>query len=110
MYIGVNWPDAADTMLPEGLQYQPVSGIVSRIKSAGFNIIRLTFAVEMIDQICDDGGEDIPISTAFTQAPSEANGKDIFNRVLGNNPSWNENTARLQVRAIAIILRAKVAS
>ncbi len=36
-YIGVNWPGAADTMLPEGLQYQSVQTIVGKIKSSGFN-------------------------------------------------------------------------
>ncbi|RAL61647.1 hypothetical protein DID88_002716 [Monilinia fructigena] len=34
-YAGVNWPGAADTMLPEGLQYQSISTIVSKIKSPG---------------------------------------------------------------------------
>ena len=99
-YAGVNWPGAADTMLPEGLQYQSVSSIVSKIKSSGFNIIRLTFAIEMIDQIYENDGTDVPISTAFINALGTKNGTKIFNDVLANNPCFNENTTRLQVRGL----------
>jgi len=96
-YAGINWPGAADTMLPEGLQYQSVSSIVSKIKSSGFNIIRLTYATEMIDQIYENEGSDILISTAFVNALGSENGTTVFNSVLANNPSFNENTTRLQV-------------
>ena len=96
-YAGINWPGAADTMLPEGLQYQSVSCIVSKIKSSGFNIIRLTYATEMIDQIYENEGSDILISTAFDNALGSENGAAVFNSVLANNPSFNENTTRLQV-------------
>lgn len=37
-------------MVPEGLQYQSVETIVSKIKSLGMNSIRLTYATELIDQ------------------------------------------------------------
>lgn len=47
-YAGVNWPGGADTALPEGLQYQSINTIVSKIKSLGMNVVRLTFATEMI--------------------------------------------------------------
>jgi hypothetical protein len=55
-YAGVNWPGATDTMIPEGLQYQSIESIVSKIKSLGMNVIRLTYAIEMIDDILDNGG------------------------------------------------------
>lgn len=97
-YVGVNWPGAADTMLPEGLQYQSVSSIVSKIKDSGFNIIRLTFAIEMIDEIFENDGVDIPIRTALIQALGVENGTRIFDHVLANNPCFNENITRLQVR------------
>lgn len=97
-YAGVNWPGAADTMLPEGLQYQSVSSIVSKIKDSGFNIIRLTFAIEMIDEIFENDGVDIPIRTALIQALGVENGTRIFDHVLANNPCFNENITRLQVR------------
>jgi hypothetical protein len=99
-YAGINWPGAADTMLPEGLQYQSVSSIVSMIKNSGFNIIRLTYATEMIDQIYENDGSDILISTAFTNALGSENGTEIFNSVLANNPAFNENTTRLEVRVV----------
>jgi len=96
-YIGVNWPGAADTMLPEGLQYQSVQNIVGKLKSSGFNSIRLTFAIELIDQIFENGGQDVPISTAFVNALGQENGTKIFNQVLANNPSFSKVTTRLQV-------------
>src|SRR5215469_11819307 len=99
-YAGVNWPGAADTMLPEGLQYKSVSSIVSKIKSSGFNVIRLTFAIEMIDQIFENDGADVPISTAFINALGVENGTQIFNHVLANNPCFSENITRLQVRGL----------
>lgn len=99
-YVGVNWPGHIDTMLPEGLQYQSISTIVSKIKSSGFNVIRLTFAIEMIDQIYENSGEDILISTSLINALGSENGTIIFNDILANNPSFHENTTRLQVRAL----------
>lgn len=96
-YAGVNWPGAAETMVPEGLQYQSIETIVSRIQSLGMNSIRLTYATEMIDQIYDNNMTDIPISTAFTNALGMANGISIFNKVIANNPTFSSNTTRLQV-------------
>lgn len=96
-YNGVNWPGAGEVMVPEGLQYKSIQNIVSKIKSSGFNAIRLTFATEMIDQIFDNNGEDISIKTAFINALGEENGTSVFDNVIEMNPSWNEGTTRLQV-------------
>lgn len=96
-YHGINWPGAGESMLPEGLQYQSVQNVVSRVKTSGFNIIRLTFATEMIDQIYNNSGVDISIETAFVNALGVNNGTEILNNVLVNNPSWSQNTTRLQV-------------
>jgi hypothetical protein len=104
-YAGVNWPGAADTMLPEGLQYQSVSSIVSKIKGSGFNIIRLTFAIEMIDEIFENDGADVPVKTAFINALGVENGTRIFHHVLANNPSFNENITRLQVRNLRYLMK-----
>jgi len=95
-YAGVNWPGAADVMIPEGLQYASVQSIVSGIKSLGMNVIRLTFAIEMIDDILDNGG-DKTILAAFQKALGTANGSKIFNQVIAKNPSFNSTTTRLQV-------------
>lgn len=96
-YAGVNWPGATEPMVPEGLQYQSISTIVSKIKELGMNVIRLTYATELVDQIFDHEMVDIPIMTAFNNALGMENGTTVFKQVLENNPSFNENTTRLQV-------------
>lgn len=95
---GANWPGAADVMIPEGLQYQSVAYIVSKLKEINMNAVRLTYAIEMIDQIYENGGVDIPLSQAFTQALGEANGTTVFNQVLAANPDFSANITRLEVR------------
>ncbi|PYH48059.1 cellulase family protein [Aspergillus saccharolyticus JOP 1030-1] len=95
-YAGVNWPGAAEAMLPEGLQYQSIEYIVSKIKSLGMNVIRLTFAVEMIDDIYENGA-DVPIKTSLINALGEANGTSVYNEIISHNPQFNEDTTRLEV-------------
>lgn len=94
---GTNWPGHGEVMIPEGLQYQSVQTIVSDIKSLGANVIRLTYAIQMIDQIYDNGGTDIDIRTAFTEALGEENGSSVLASVLENNPQFTESTTRLEV-------------
>tara|TARA_R110002060_G_scaffold10523_1_gene15568 strand:- start:524 stop:985 length:462 start_codon:yes stop_codon:yes gene_type:complete len=95
-YAGVNWPGAADVMIPEGLQYTSIAKIVSDIKSLGMNAIRLTFAIEMIDDILDNGG-DVKLSAAFNKALGTTNGPIVLQKVLKNNPTFTASTTRLQV-------------
>lgn len=95
-YAGVNWPGAADAMLPEGLQYQSISTIVGKIKSLGMNVIRLTFAIEMIDDIYETGA-DVRIKTSLTNALGQQNGTVVFQQIIKNNPQFGTNTTRLQV-------------
>jgi hypothetical protein len=97
-YVGVNWPGAADTMLPEGLQYSSIACIVYKIRETGFNAVRLTFAIEMVDDILDNGG-DVPLEKALTKALGQRNGTAVLERIMGNNPQFTPNTTRLQVRA-----------
>ncbi|PSR74950.1 glycoside hydrolase superfamily [Coniella lustricola] len=96
-YAGANWPGAADVMIPEGLQYQSVASIVAKLTEAGVNVIRLTYAIELIDQIYENDGVDVPISTAFVEALGEANGTAVFKEVLAANPSFSANITRLEV-------------
>ncbi|KAK8123555.1 hypothetical protein PG999_003473, partial [Apiospora kogelbergensis] len=97
-YAGVNWPGHIDVMIPEGLQYQSVAALVSKVKSLGMNAVRLTYAIEMVDQIVDNGNRDIPISKAFVDVLGQENGTAVLQRVLGNNKGiFDENTTRLQV-------------
>jgi hypothetical protein len=95
-YAGVNWPGAADVMIPEGLQYASIASIVSGIKSLGMNVIRLTFAIEMIDDIYNNGA-DVPLLTAFTTALGTTNGPIVYAEVLKHNPSFTSATTRLEV-------------
>ncbi|CAL3966325.1 hypothetical protein PZA11_003011 [Diplocarpon coronariae] len=95
-YAGVNWPGAADVMIPEGLQHQSIVNIVSAIKSLGMNAIRLTFAIEMIDDILDNGG-DVKLSDAFKKALGPTNGTKVYEQVLQKNPQFSAETTRLQV-------------
>lgn len=95
-YVGVNWPGAGEVMIPEGLQYQSVASIASKIKSLGMNSVRLTFAIELIDDIKDNGG-DVTIQNAFKKALGNANGTTVYNQVIKNNPQFGASTTRLQV-------------
>lgn len=100
-YVGINWPGAADTMLPEGLQYQSISNIVSKVSQTGFNAVRLTFAIEMVDDILDNGG-DVSLNTTLTNALGAANGTIVLGQILANNPQFNAGTTRLQVQILVL--------
>ena len=82
-------------MIPEGLQYQSIATIVSGFKSLGMNVIRLTFAIEMIDDIFASG--DVTLSTAFTRALGTTNGTKQYQNVLKHNPQFTSATTRVQV-------------
>lgn len=96
-YAGVNWPGAGEVMIPEGLQYASIESIVSKIKSIRMNSVRLTFAIEMIDDIKDNGG-DVTIQNAFNKALGSTNGTKVYQQVIKNNPQFNDKTTRIQVR------------
>lgn len=94
-YVGVNWPGHMDAMIPEGLQYQSIETIVSKIKSVGFNVIRLTFAVEMVDQIIDGG--DVSVKTSFARALGDKDGERVWAEIRKNNPGLGPDVTRLKV-------------
>ncbi|TPX17855.1 uncharacterized protein E0L32_002956 [Thyridium curvatum] len=96
-YAGVNWPGAGEVMIPEGLQYQSIETIVSKIKSLGMNAIRLTYAIQMIDEIYANNGQDVTLQKAFAQGLGATDGPKVLARVLANNPSFTASTTRLQV-------------
>ncbi|RYP50172.1 hypothetical protein DL768_004289 [Monosporascus sp. mg162] len=97
VYAGVNWPGHGEVMIPDGLTYQSIETVVTKIKSVGVNAIRLTYAIQMIDEIYDNGGDDITVRAAFIQALGEANGTARFEEFLQKNPIFDESTTRLQV-------------
>jgi hypothetical protein len=94
---GTNWPGHGEVMIPEGLQYQSVETIVSDIKGLGMNVVRLTYAIEMVDQIYANAGEDIDLETAFTRGLGQENGTAVLAEVLANNPQFTGATKRLEV-------------
>lgn len=96
-YVGLNWPGHGEAMIPEGLQYQSIQTIVSRIKSLNMNSVRLTFAIEMVDNIKDGG--DVTLEKAFNTALGN-NGSTILADILRNNPQFSSSTTRLQVRGV----------
>lgn len=102
--MGINWPGAADTMLPEGLQYQSIANIVQKMSQAGFNAVRLTFAIEMVDDILDNG-RDVSLSGTLTTALGQENGTVILGKILSNNPQFTAQTTRLQVRSANLLMR-----
>lgn len=96
-YAGANWPGAADTMIPEGLQYQSIATIVTKMKGLGMNVIRLTYAIQMIDEYYANGKVDTSILISFTNALGMKNGTAVFNKVIKNNPTFSSETTRMQV-------------
>lgn len=91
---------AADVMIPEGLQYASIESIVSSIKSLGMNVIRLTFAIEMIDDVYRSG--DVTLQKAFDIALGADNGSIVYREVLKHNPRFNDKTTRVDVSGIGI--------
>jgi hypothetical protein len=95
-YVGINWPGAAETMLPEGLSYRSIADIVGVVSETGFNAVRLTFAIEMVDDILDNGG-DVSLSDTLKNALGETNGTVVLQNILTHNPQFTADTTRLQV-------------
>lgn len=60
------------------------------------NVIRLTYAIEMIDDIYDDDPNQSLGLTLSTALGSE-NGSTVLQQILSNNPQFTEDTTRLQV-------------
>jgi hypothetical protein len=107
VYAGVNWPGAADAMLPEGLQYRSVADIVGFIKSLGMNVVRLTFAIEMVDDIYDNS-PDQTLQATLVKALGEQNGTTVLSQILENNPQFTADMTRLEVCSylISALLKA----
>ncbi|EPQ27969.1 uncharacterized protein PFL1_04296 [Pseudozyma flocculosa PF-1] len=99
IFAGTNWPMSGESMLPEGLEYQPLSAIVGRLKEAGFNFVRHTYAIQMIDEIYANNGRDVTLRDTMVHALGEANGTRVTNDIIKHNPQWTAQTTRLQILA-----------
>ncbi|EMC98788.1 glycoside hydrolase family 5 protein [Baudoinia panamericana UAMH 10762] len=96
VYAGVNWPGAADTMLPEGLQYASIDSIASFISKLGMNVVRLTYAIEMIDDHFANSPHQSLRNTLVKALGSKA-GNTVLSQILANNPQFNVSSTRLDV-------------
>lgn len=65
--------------------------------------IRLTWAVEMVDDILD-GGHDVDIKTSFINVLGLSNGTSVYNAVMKNNPNFAPNISRLEVCVLLPLL------
>jgi len=96
---GVNWPSHTAAMIPEGLQYQSIASIVSRVKQAGFNVVRLTYASEMIDQLYAGGQQqpspDVSLRSAVNAVFGSGDAGALLDGILSHNPSLSADTTRL---------------
>ncbi|KAJ1326143.1 cellulase family glycosylhydrolase [Microdochium nivale] len=97
VFAGTNWPGHGEVMIPEGLQYQSIQTIVSKIRSIGMNSVRLTYAIQMVDEIYANNGADITVKTAFERGLGAANGTAVYKKFLAKNPQFGDATTRLQV-------------
>lgn len=105
-YVGTNWPGHQNVMIPEGLQYSSIKGIVSKIKSLNLNVVRLTFAIELVDDILSGG--DVSLENTLINALGPTNGTLVLGQVLKHNPGLSKHTTRLQVfDAVALELAAQ---
>lgn len=96
LYQGTNWPGHLEAMIPEGLNYASVQDIVSKIRGFGLNSVRLTYAIEMVDDIYSKG-HDTGLLDSLTNAVGQGNGTRIFGQIISKNPQFTANTTRLQV-------------
>ncbi|EHL01724.1 putative endoglucanase E1 [Glarea lozoyensis 74030] len=94
--VGVNWPGHGEAMIPEGLQYASINKVLKDIKSLNLNIIRLTFSIQMIDEIYSKGN-DTTVKESFLKALGTTNGTAIYKKFLQKNPQFDDTTTRLQV-------------
>lgn len=96
-WAGVNWPMSGETMVPEGLEWASVEDIIDGVASVGFNFLRMGYAIEMVDQIYDREGEDVPLEVAMIQALGYVNGTKVTNEIISKNPSWTRETTRFEI-------------
>ncbi|KAF2706230.1 glycoside hydrolase family 5 protein [Pleomassaria siparia CBS 279.74] len=95
-HVSTNWPGHQEAMIPEGLQYASVEEIVSWFPKLGLNSVRLTFAIEMIDDIYANSPNQT-LEKSILNALGTANGTGVLNQILAHNPTFSKNTTRLQV-------------
>ncbi|KAK4642294.1 hypothetical protein QC761_506410 [Podospora bellae-mahoneyi] len=96
-WAGVNWPLSRETMIPEGLEHASADSILDRIASAGFNFIRMPYAIEMIDLFYLNNQTDTPFPQTLISALGPDNGALITSQILLHNPIWTRNTTLFKI-------------
>ncbi|THZ75892.1 Exo-beta-1,3-glucanase [Aureobasidium pullulans] len=96
-FAGVNWPGSGETMVPEGLEWASIEDILSQVESVGFNFIRLTYAIEMVDQIYERDGSDVGLEIAMINGLGYENGTKVTNEIIAKNPTFNKDTTRFEI-------------
>lgn len=95
-FISTNWPGHQEIMIPEGLQHSSIKDIVAWFPKFGLNSVRLTFAIEMVDDIYSNNSNQT-LEKSVINALGQANGTKVLSQILDKNPQFNKNTTRLQV-------------
>jgi hypothetical protein len=86
----VNWPGHMEAMIPEGLQHRPYWDIAYKIYTAGFNCVRLTYSIQMLNEYIL--GEYAQVIDRF----GDLGLADIGQQVLNTN-SWISGLTHIQV-------------
>lgn len=99
-------------MIPEGLEWASAEEILDDIASVGWNYIRMYvllscrqilanahrgYAIEMIDQVYDRNGTDVPLEVALINALGYVNGTKVTNEIIAKNPGWTSQTTRFEI-------------
>lgn len=95
-FASTNWPGHQEVMVPEGLQHASIKDIVSWFPKFGLNSVRLTFAIEMIDDYLSNSPNQT-LEKSFLNALGDANGTIVLNQILEKNPEFTKETTRLEV-------------
>lgn len=88
-YMGTNWPGHQELMIPEGLQHASAVDIVSWIPRFGLNSVRMTFAIEMIDDIYSNNTNQT-LEKSDIDTLGQNNGALILRQILEHNPQFTK--------------------
>jgi endoglucanase len=67
-----------------------------------------TYAIEMIDQVYDREGMDVPLEVAMINSLGYVNGTKVTKEIIEKNPGWTKDTTRFEIwNAITTAAAAK---
>lgn len=95
-FVSTNWPGHQEIMIPEGLQHSSIQDIVAWFPKFGLNSVRLTFAIEMIDDYLANSPNQT-LERSVINALGQENGTKVLDQIFHYNPQFTKNTTRLQV-------------